>query len=250
MSFNNLQDTSSELIMKPVGSGIQLIHPDSVNQDKDEQRIISPYSVADFLKLPSSVYFVNKYHAIENLNQMAVDACKYESIKQALGRGEADHTLSEDSFHQLMVDQKRTMQTETMQIFNNEVCLQDESFFRCLVVLKPWYDLHYKVAGVIGVTVVVDEHSLAETLTALTKNEFLNYGTKAVKNRALPNTINGVPLSPRETDCVQYYVKGKTAKEIAKYLNLSPRTVEFYISNLKEKLGVSTKSQLMELLIT
>lgn len=53
-------------------------------------------------------------------------------------------------------------------------------------------------------------------------------------------------LTPREIQCVGYLVRGKSAREISKLLGLSKRTVEFYLANIKSKLGVSTKSELIE----
>lgn len=44
-------------------------------------------------------------------------------------------------------------------------------------------------------------------------------------------------LSLREQQCLKGLLEGKTAKEIARYYNLSYRTVEEYIANLKGKLG-------------
>ena len=44
-------------------------------------------------------------------------------------------------------------------------------------------------------------------------------------------------LSLRERQCLHYLLEGNTAKEIARYLDLSYRTVEEYIANLKEKSG-------------
>jgi DNA-binding NarL/FixJ family response regulator len=42
----------------------------------------------------------------------------------------------------------------------------------------------------------------------------------------------------REVECLSYLSLGKSAKEIAKTLELSPRSVEFYLSNLKQKSGL------------
>jgi DNA-binding CsgD family transcriptional regulator len=60
----------------------------------------------------------------------------------------------------------------------------------------------------------------------------------------LPESIRQL-LSARETQSLQYYVQGKTAKEISQLLGLSTRTVENYIYNIKEKLHVSTKAELI-----
>ncbi|KTC86092.1 MULTISPECIES: PAS and helix-turn-helix domain-containing protein [Legionella] len=52
-------------------------------------------------------------------------------------------------------------------------------------------------------------------------------------------------LSPREQICLHYLSQGLTYKQIAKELNLSPRTVETYINSAKSKLGIETKAQLI-----
>lgn len=54
-------------------------------------------------------------------------------------------------------------------------------------------------------------------------------------------------LSKRQADCMNYALLGKTAKEIARALNLSPRTVEEHLTILKQKLGCSNKMQLISL---
>lgn len=52
-------------------------------------------------------------------------------------------------------------------------------------------------------------------------------------------------LSPREISCIKYLLKGKTAKEIAKHLNLSYRTIEYYLENIRSKTGCRNKYELI-----
>lgn len=54
-------------------------------------------------------------------------------------------------------------------------------------------------------------------------------------------------LSRREIECMLHLAKHRTTKDIAKRLNLSHRTVESYLSNIKKKTNCHTKSQLVEL---
>lgn len=57
-------------------------------------------------------------------------------------------------------------------------------------------------------------------------------------------------LSKREKECLFWLIHGKTGKEIAEKLSLSPRTVESYLEHCKNKLGCYTKSELFEKALT
>jgi DNA-binding CsgD family transcriptional regulator len=59
----------------------------------------------------------------------------------------------------------------------------------------------------------------------------------------------GIHFSQREADCVLQMLRGKSVKGIAKHTNLSPRTVEYYMKNVKRKVGCRTKFELIELVI-
>lgn len=52
-------------------------------------------------------------------------------------------------------------------------------------------------------------------------------------------------LSPREREVMAQLATGQTAKEIARTLGLSPRTVEMHRARLLRKLGVRTTAQLL-----
>ena len=56
-------------------------------------------------------------------------------------------------------------------------------------------------------------------------------------------------LSKRESECAYYLTRGMTMKLVAKAMGLSPRTVEFYIENMKDKLRCNTKPDLIARLL-
>ena len=56
-------------------------------------------------------------------------------------------------------------------------------------------------------------------------------------------------FSKREIECLYYLMKGKTARETSIHLNLSPRTVEYYLDTLKEKLACRKKSEIIEIVL-
>lgn len=58
---------------------------------------------------------------------------------------------------------------------------------------------------------------------------------------------NIINLTPREYDCLRNLSHGMTAKISAKFLGISPKTVETHLSSVKRKSGLSTRGQLIDL---
>ncbi len=58
----------------------------------------------------------------------------------------------------------------------------------------------------------------------------------------------GLYLTSREAQVSRLIASGFTIREAAKQVSLSPRTVEFYLSNIRRKLGVRNKNELIRFL--
>jgi LuxR family transcriptional activator of conjugal transfer of Ti plasmids len=56
-------------------------------------------------------------------------------------------------------------------------------------------------------------------------------------------TVDGVALSGREIECLQWAARGKSAWDIGQILGISQRTAAFHLDNAKKKLGVRTVTQ-------
>ena len=56
-------------------------------------------------------------------------------------------------------------------------------------------------------------------------------------------------LSIRQTQCLFFICKGKTAKQTAREIGLSYRTIAHYVTNLKNRLGVYRRDHLVEIAI-
>jgi DNA-binding CsgD family transcriptional regulator len=75
------------------------------------------------------------------------------------------------------------------------------------------------------------------------------YGVRMLKKSTvyeLKNTYPDASLSSRLAECIFFLLRGKTVKEIAEILNLSKRTAEGYIDDIKDKMGCNSKSELIE----
>lgn len=74
------------------------------------------------------------------------------------------------------------------------------------------------------------------------KNELLSGQNSFVLN----GKIKKIHLSDREEECLFFILRGKTVKLIARFLGLSPRTVEEHVANLKIKLNAQNKYELID----
>lgn len=90
-------------------------------------------------------------------------------------------------------------------------------------------------------TSMIELGSMLSKITEEITPEFFN------KNSYLLSTeTQKIKLSPRESECLFFTLRGKTAKQIAKYLNISYRTVEDYLNTLKDKFSSKNKYELID----
>ncbi len=66
---------------------------------------------------------------------------------------------------------------------------------------------------------------------------------KIVNLRGMRASVDTPGLTPRELHCLHYLVAGSSAKDIARSLGLSPRTVRFHFDNVRAKLSATTLSE-------
>lgn len=65
------------------------------------------------------------------------------------------------------------------------------------------------------------------------------------KYYSLGDKFPDVKFTQRESECMREALKGKTIPKIAEVLNLSSRTVEFYMTKLRRKVKAENKTQLI-----
>jgi DNA-binding response OmpR family regulator len=66
--------------------------------------------------------------------------------------------------------------------------------------------------------------------------------TQSQADDAALQRLREVALTPRETEVLSWLAKGKTNRDIADILGMSPRTVNKHLEHIFEKLGVETRS--------
>lgn len=112
-----------------------------------------------------------------------------------------------------------------------------------LTIKLPWYNDENKVVGIFGCSIILGRDALADSLSTVSNLGLLHPPENP--SNYIGKEINNNYLSKREISCANLLLSGMTYKEIAIQLNLSYRTIETYIENLKQKLHCRNKTELV-----
>lgn len=226
-------------------NGICLSNPESPQKFSSDMRDVG-YSIKDIDDLPFCLYLLNKNSVLQTINERTAEICRFQSTKKAIGQSMYD-VAEKESAEKVIRSDKFVMQSQQMHIIEDDVVIKNKNLLQCLSLKFPWYNHNNKVIGVFGCTMLIEKQSIATSLSKMLGllNPTINKSASTLSNLA----NNPIYLSRREKQCANLLIRGKTAKEIAAQLNLSHRTIEFYIENIKNKLHVSTKSELIDKLM-
>jgi DNA-binding CsgD family transcriptional regulator len=115
-----------------------------------------------------------------------------------------------------------------------------------IITSSEWeYDLQGEVIEAHPVSAILK--SLREKHIALAPqtNAEVKIPFNKVGNKYIINTTRGeIALTKRELESAQLLLAGNTAKETAKLLDISPRTVEEYLDNIRIKLSCRNKLEI------
>lgn len=229
-------DVNDELILCKHNAGVKLINPNNSAP--------SLCTVPFVMSLPCNVYFLSRESKIQRLNETNARAICADSPKAAIGKTSLDY-LRGPGAELIVQNDIETVKTEKLKVVEEDGMRADGVVFNGLTIKMPWYDDNNNVIGVFGYSISFATQSLAGTISQIVDTGTFNFLPNPVA--LLPGrNILDVYLSKRETEIVKYTIRGKSAKIIAKILEISPRTVEQHLENIKLKLGVSSKAELIE----
>lgn len=105
----------------------------------------------------------------------------------------------------------------------------------------PLRNAQSDIIGIVGISIDVSQ------INKTNDNLFNISGPLSLQEKISKNIH--FKLSKREAECLHYLINGKTARETALLIHLSPRTVELHLNNLKEKFNCRKKSELIATII-
>jgi len=245
-------DLLKALIIYRYKNGVKLINPESEHLDArlSAAGFRTGHTVDSILKLPFNFYFLNTQGTTQLMNEESALMCGFKSAEDALGKSLFD-VSHEESAKTLINNCAEVINDNVLKIFEEENTRKDGEHLNFLSIKCPWYDLDDSILGVFGCSIVLGKHGLANALSSVIDLGLFDSDKIPLTN---PNSltqlkINKTYLTKREIECLQLTIKGYTAKRIARQLNISHRTVEEYLCNIRIKTGTSSKAELIEMTI-
>jgi DNA-binding CsgD family transcriptional regulator len=244
-----LLETSGELLMSHSHQGIKLVSPQNSHR-REKKDVTNLNSVRDVLKLPINVYFLNRDGVIQNINEITADTGGFSCVQSSLGKSVV-MTATKEAAERALRDNSEVIHAGKMKIFDESfVRHKDEVIFSALSFKFPWYDEDNHVIGLFGFSILLNPNNggFANDLELVIKMGLLNNSKNGdyLESIIPGREIAGKYLSNQEIKCLRLLLRGMTMKMIARCLGISPRTVEHYLENIKIKLNVNSKPELID----
>lgn len=238
-------DLSNDLIVLRYGNGVILVRPELIKT--------SPFNalpLSSLLTLPFNVYITDDDSYFYQLNISTTQSLGFISVKDSIQKSVRESATNE-TIKELLYYDKTAIEKNTQII--KEITFQrksDHDMKRYLAIKFPLYDYKQnKTFGIFGVALEIDDNNaniFTDALTLLTQTNLLSQEPPHINKFITPLKLENITFTCREKDVLRLLIGGNTIKEMATKLSLSPRTIEEYINNIKNKLNVRSRSAIIE----
>ncbi len=221
--------------------GIKLLDPEKKNATFMSEKADS---LSDLFKLKLSIYLLDHESRLQNCNIENLDLLNTASFKDVYKKSAFD-VWQNETCRAMIQNDKNVICYQKKFFFDEQMPTNNGLFIDGLTIKLPWYGAENKVIGVMGFSVVIGKYSLASSLSLIA-----NLGIFDQKNN-LPMYLPGLKLgniylTKREIEILHHIVRGKSSRLIAEAISRSTRTVQTHIENIKNKMGVDNKAELIE----
>lgn len=234
---------SNELIIQRCGQGIRLADP---NPHTAVDHVASVFNI---MRMPMNFYFMDRGSHMIKMNDVTALTCGYLSAEDGVGKSLRDVGKCA-STEQILANDREVMHTLSCKVSTESYTRHDDIELTAISIKYPWLQNNQAI-GVFGCSILLGyagAPSLHDALSALMQTGLLM--THIDQTSKLPGwDFNGVYFDQRDKDILYLLVRGKTAKNIAKQMGLSHRTIEHRLESIKHKLGTSSKSELIERIV-
>ncbi len=202
--------------------------------------------------LPGCVYWKNAdgVYLDGNLYLKKQMAAKGFSIASIIGQADED-VFSRECAELIRRNDMEIMRKNTHIIRQENITFPNGELFVFISSKRTILDQNGDVCGLVGMSLDTTKHERVSRMHRY--REWIaerNHGVDEILNAKLwlSQQWENTYLTFREAQCAYYLYQGKTIRKVAAILNVSSRTVETHVNNLKIKIGCRKKSDLIEIL--
>jgi DNA-binding CsgD family transcriptional regulator len=181
----------------------------------------------------------------QNSNLVFSSLCGYKKTEDLFQTSDYDIPckLSELAEVWRQKDRQVILAEKAIQFFEI-VTYADRKLRQFLVTKTPKLNEKNRIVGTYAHALDVSE-LFSQLAKALNRTERKNKNSLSQRSYII-GQCPGFDLTLRQSECLFFISRGRTSKEIAKILNLSFRTVEYHIEELKNKFNCKTKGNLID----
>ena len=157
--------------------------------------------------------------------------------------GERSHFAEE-----FQAQDKEVIRTgKQMRVLNIHLDKNKKGWRAHLFTKSPWRDVDNKIVGVIFSGMELKDTAILEVGHWICRATEMNTNTsdKSIFTTTVPQS--NIKLNARESEVLFFLLYGKKPQYIASSLDLSVKTIDNYVGQLREKFNVGTKNQLIEM---
>jgi len=193
---------------------------------------------AFFKSVPASAYCKDKRGKYLEVNDLFLYTNNSTHVSDILGKTDRDMTWQSEASLMMQNDNKIVSSEKSGTFIESAYCFGNTMRY-FLSHKLPLLNRSGKKIGTIGTSFLLDDIHI---VTGWLKGAGFLIDYDPTK---LIYTQKRQELTPRQIDCLIYLVKGMTIKQIAKELDLSPKTVEHYLEAIRKKLRCHSRYELI-----
>lgn len=222
-----------------------------MNIDKKFCNIDEPFCHhKTFSNLPLDMGWVRTNGEVAYFTNVPIKNAGYKSIDNVVGIKYYDYKSELSQLHESFRENDLNVietKTKSQNIVVSDNLEQTRKIFLTETTL---WQYNNNIKGIVFIGIDITNSILNKQIITLLSVLKHYTNKKTIFLNIKENIENNYHISKREYQCLFLALQGKTAKETAKILNISPRTVEIHIQKVKDKLQCKNKLQLIEFAVS
>jgi DNA-binding CsgD family transcriptional regulator len=181
-------------------------------------------------------------------NKKTANLFGYKDVTSMLGMGHYDMRCPAVECAEDFISQDQFVTQNKLEITMLDIHEYVNRQVKIFLTKKIPYQENNQVVGSICQAMEIQSEAISKICATLIQSDkkYLEKTGRKERTYTTDLTLKANKLSTRQLECLFYILRGKSMKEIGKKLQISHRTVETHLEEIKTKLKCKKKSDLIE----